>query len=153
MKQIFLLSILIVSAHFLKAQTVTCPQAPNSSLTFSNVVCLGANTGATDDDFLQYTVTSVTPASNIVNFPSGTMPATSSLFNQSVQFTTPSPNCAPISISYTLQDIQTFCSNSISIQVAPAPIPTLGEWAMIILSFLALISGAIFLRQNKTQKV
>ena len=156
MTKFYILAILsLFSVAALQAQVVSCQ---GSSLTFTNVVCIPGDPQQTGDDFLQFTVTSSGggSAQSSILLPMSSTPMAGTNFlpsNTPLSFSVPSINCAPLVIPVTIFGQQGECSSSVTLQAPAAPIPTMDQWAIIIVFLGMSVTGLLFLRQRKISRL
>jgi hypothetical protein len=139
------------------------------SLVGQSVECGGAGTATIEniectDDYITFMVTGTGTESNSAQFHG--IPSNSSInygfgFNSyndgetfaigtdfpNLAFNMPSGNCAPLVLNLTILS-NAPCSELLTINPNMAPIPTLGQWALIILAFLFTIFGVVQIRRR-----
>jgi len=169
---ISLFSLFSISVY---GQTFNCPDIINNQtmeeafITFSGVVCDDMNNMDPNDDVITFTVSGENGNSSqsITGFPvwPPTIQMNSNLnldnmsqelniwagnnpFNEQVMAV--SPGCAPLNLTLTWGLSATNCNpEMVILDPAGAAIPTMSQWGIIILGFIVLIVGIVFIRQER----
>ena len=148
------LVLFVVFAINLQAQTVDCSGDP---FTISNIMC--------ENDVMTFTVTDASacttrmeglpPGSSVTGNASAFVNGTEAYFYGGTnEVTAPSIGCVPFDITVEVGANFSSCTNNcpgnvFTIAAIQAPIPTLGQWAVIVLGGAFLIIGVLVIKSRR----
>ena len=158
----FTLSVIFTFSFGLSSQSFDCG---GFSVDFGPVSCVDNGNVDPNDDYLSFTVTATVTDGNTgsgsIQFPTS-VTVTDNMNNTDVtsnmsyepdespySVQVPSDGCADVAFTIDLFGSNSSCQDLPGLlQVAPAAIPTLGQWGLIVLSLLITVIGLVFIRKR-----